>query len=125
MRASLTPTTWRVGRAGLARGPRKLNTVGTPSSRRGGGGGRGGGGVGGGAGKLEPRRPPQLGGGRGGVRGGGGVGGRKTDPHPRLGQTALDAGGAEIDDDAQGFEHVGRARSRRGRPVPVLAHRHA
>ena len=29
-------TAWADGRAGLATGPRKLNTVGTPSSRRGG-----------------------------------------------------------------------------------------
>ena len=31
---SLTPTSWRRTRAGLARGPRKLKTVGTPSSPR-------------------------------------------------------------------------------------------
>lgn len=31
---SLTPTTWNLARAGLARGPRKLKTVGIPSSRR-------------------------------------------------------------------------------------------
>jgi hypothetical protein len=30
-----TPTAWAGGRAGLVRGPRKLKTVGTPSSRRG------------------------------------------------------------------------------------------
>ena len=34
MEASLTPTTWNLARAGLASGPRKLNTVGMPSSRR-------------------------------------------------------------------------------------------
>ena len=33
MAGSLTPTTCRRARAGLASGPRKLNTVGTPSSR--------------------------------------------------------------------------------------------
>ena len=33
MAGSLTPTTCRVGRAGLVRGRRKLNTVGMPSSR--------------------------------------------------------------------------------------------
>ena len=35
IRGSATPTAWDRGRAGLATGPRKLNTVGTPSSRRG------------------------------------------------------------------------------------------
>ncbi len=34
MAGSLTPTTWNLARAGLARGPRKLNTVGMPSSLR-------------------------------------------------------------------------------------------
>src|SRR5438477_334700 len=34
MRASLTPSTWRRTRAGLANGPRKFSTVGTPSSLR-------------------------------------------------------------------------------------------
>src|SRR2546426_7561760 len=34
IRGSNTPTACAVGRAGLATGPRKLNTVGTPSSLR-------------------------------------------------------------------------------------------
>src|SRR5215213_3365211 len=35
IRGSATPRAWWPARAGLVRGPRKLNTVGTPSSRRG------------------------------------------------------------------------------------------
>src|SRR5215207_11416779 len=34
IRGSATPRAWWAARAGLVRGPRKLNTVGTPSSRR-------------------------------------------------------------------------------------------
>ena len=93
MAGSETPTSWRVAPAGLTSGPTKLKTVATPSSRR--------------TGRGETHRR------------------MKTRREAKADAGLVDAPPhsvrAEVDDDAERFEHVGRARERRRRTPAVLA----
>ena len=93
MAGSPTPTTWRVAQAGLASGPRKLNIVATPSSRRTG-------------------AAKRIAGWKRGAK-------QKADPG--LVDAPANTLGAEVDDDAEGLEHVGRPGERRRCTAAVLA----
>ena len=94
--ASASPTTSRRTWAGLAIGPRMLNTVGTPSSRR-----------------LGPA-----------WRMAGWNRGAKQNAMPGRLDAARHLLGRELEADAERLQQVGRPARRRRRPVAVLAHGH-
>ena len=94
IRGSATPTAWAAGRAGLATGPRKLNTVGTPSSRRG----------------------------TAVCRSAGWYSGANRNDHAGLLRQLLGRGRRQVDHHAERLEHVGGPARRRRGPVSVLGH---
>ena len=96
MRRSAQPTAAATGRAGLVSGPRKLKTVPMPISRR-----------------VRPAcRMP------------GWNTGAKKKPIPASSTHRATRGGRQVDDDAEGLQHVGGPGRRRRGAVAVLGDRH-